>query len=198
VLLHELAHVRSGDWLMVVVSHIVCALYWFHPGAWWIARGLRRECEFACDNSVLSAGIKPSDYAELLAMAADSLPVPSLERAPVLALSRHAGLRERLHAVLDTGRDVRAPGMVRHFVAAALVLVVAIPTGAVRLAPTREALAQLMLDARWESRAYAVLGLAQRPDSVATAREAASTDPSPRVRAWARYALDRQNSPIGF
>jgi hypothetical protein len=34
-----------------------------------------------------------------------------------------------------------------------------------------------------------VLGLAQRADSVAVARSAAERDPSPRVRAWARYAL---------
>jgi hypothetical protein len=46
-----------------------------------------------------------------------------------------------------------------------------------------------MLDAQWESRAYAVLGLAQRADSVAVAQSAAESDPSPRVRAWAKYAL---------
>jgi hypothetical protein len=46
-----------------------------------------------------------------------------------------------------------------------------------------------MLDARWESRAYAVLGLAQRQDSIGVARSAAELDPNPRVRAWARYAL---------
>ena len=43
-----------------------------------------------------------------------------------------------------------------------------------------------MLDAQWESRAYAVLGLAQRADSVAVARNAAELDPNPRVRAWAQ------------
>jgi hypothetical protein len=47
----------------------------------------------------------------------------------------------------------------------------------------------LMRDARWESRAYAVIGLAQRQDSVAVARSVAERDPNPRVRAWARYAL---------
>ena len=56
----------------------------------------------------------------------------------------------------------------------------------VQLAPTRDVLTTLMLDAQWESRAYAVLGLAQRADSVAVARSAAELDPSPRVRAWAQ------------
>jgi hypothetical protein len=34
-----------------------------------------------------------------------------------------------------------------------------------------------------------VLGLAQRPDSIAVARSAAELDQNPSVRAWARYAL---------
>ena len=57
------------------------------------------------------------------------------------------------------------------------------------VAPTRDALTTLMRDSRWESRAYAVIGLAHRADSAAAARSAAELDPSPRVRAWARYAL---------
>jgi hypothetical protein len=59
----------------------------------------------------------------------------------------------------------------------------------VRLAPTRGVLDSLMHDARWQTRAYAVVGLAQRSDSLAVARSAAEGDPNPRVRAWARYAL---------
>ena len=54
---------------------------------------------------------------------------------------------------------------------------------------TRDVLTGLMREAQWESRAYAVLGLAKRADSVAVARDAAELDPNPRVRAWARYAL---------
>jgi hypothetical protein len=68
----------------------------------------------------------------------------------------------------------------------------AAPISVVQLAPTRSVLTSLMLSAQWESRAYAVLGLAERADSVAVARSAAELDPNPRVRAWARYALDRR------
>ena len=52
-----------------------------------------------------------------------------------------------------------------------------------------------MRESAWQSRAYAVLGLAQRADSVAVARSAAELDPSPRVREWARYALARGAEP---
>jgi hypothetical protein len=68
----------------------------------------------------------------------------------------------------------------------------AAPLSVVQLAPTRAVLTSLMLSAQWETRAYAVLGLAERADSVAVARSAAELDPSPRVRAWARYALDHR------
>jgi hypothetical protein len=67
--------------------------------------------------------------------------------------------------------------------------VVVAPVSTARLGPTRSALTSLMRDARWESRAWAVVRLAQRPDSVEVARAAARLDPDPAVLAWARYAL---------
>ena len=109
--------------------------------------------------------------------------------AAELAFARRAGLRARLDAVLDTGHDVRP--LARGWAAPAMLatLAAAGAMGAVRIAPSRAVLTTLMQDVRWESRAYAVVGLAQRADSIAVARSAAERDPSPRVRAWARYAL---------
>jgi beta-lactamase regulating signal transducer with metallopeptidase domain len=189
VLLHELAHVRAADWLFALAARVACALYWFHPAAWYIARQLRAECELACDDRVLTAGIRPSDYADLLVMASSTLRgTPAVAGAPV-GLTPRGGLRVRLAAVLDVRHDPRP--LKRRWIGAAatMTLCVAGPMSTVQLAPTRSVLTTLMADARWESRAYAVLGLAQRPDSVAVARSAAEQDPSPTVRAWARYAL---------
>lgn len=31
VLMHELCHIRRNDWLMLMGSHVLCALYWFNP-----------------------------------------------------------------------------------------------------------------------------------------------------------------------
>ena len=187
VLLHELTHVRAGDWAFKVAARVVCALYWFHPGAWWIARNLRDDCELSCDDRVIAAGVRRSDYAELLVTAAERL----RGEAPVeaVALSSRGGLRARLAAVLDVShrsRPVRREWVV---VSAVATLALVCPASAVQLAPTRDVLTTLMRDTRWESRAYAVIGLAQRADSIADARIAAEGDPSPRVRAWARYAL---------
>jgi beta-lactamase regulating signal transducer with metallopeptidase domain len=189
VLLHELAHVRAADWLFNLAARLVCAVYWFHPGVWRVARGLREDCELACDDRVIAAGVRRSDYAELLVSAADLLRRPVLGESMALALTQRSGLRERIAAVLDTRRDIRPLARGWAVLAATTTIAVAGPMSAVRLAPTRAMLTTLMSDTRWESRAYAVLGLAQRQDSVAVARSAAELDPSPRVRAWARYAL---------
>ena len=188
VLMHEMAHVSSADWAFNVLARLLCGLLWFNPGVWWIARSLRDDCELACDDRVIAAGVRRSDYAELLVHAADARANAALPTA-ALALSRRHGLRARLAAVLDVRHDVRplARGWVG--VAAVLTFSVAAPTSVVQLAPTRDVLTSLMSDAEWQSRAYAVLGLARRPDSVAVARSAAEQDPSPSVRAWARYAL---------
>ncbi len=187
VLLHEVAHVRSYDVAFAMVARVACALFWLHPGAWWLARRLYEESELACDDRVLAAGVRPSAYAGLLADLADEVG----RRTPVAAVAlvpKH-GLRARLVAVLDTSRDRHTPRRSVLVASISLAFVLSMPLGMMRLAPTRGVLTALMRDARWDSRAYAVLGLAQRSDSVAAARAAAVADPSPRVRAWARYAL---------
>jgi beta-lactamase regulating signal transducer with metallopeptidase domain len=194
-LFHELAHIRSSDWAFNVLARVVCALYWFHPGVWWIARGLHEDCELACDDRVLNAGVRRSDYAELLVKAADALRPDDWAAGTQVALSPRATLRARLVAVLDTHHAVQPLARGWALFAAAVTLVIAAPMSAVRLTPSREVLTTLMGDTRWESRAYAVVALAQRADSVAIARSAAERDPSPRVRAWARYALGEPRSP---
>ena len=190
VMLHEAEHARTGDWLFALAARAACAIYWFHPAVWWTAKQLHDDSELACDERVIAAGARRSDYADLLVRAVDLVAGARNDDAlPALALSRSDGLRTRLSALLDGRREVRP--IARRWAAAAVTatLAASVPLSAVELAPTRDVLTTLMRDARWESRAYAVLGLARRSDSIAVARSAAALDPSPRVREWARYAL---------
>ncbi len=194
VVLHELSHAAAFDWGFNLLARAACAVFWFHPAAWWIARELRADCELACDDRVIAAGVRRSDYAELLVEAADRF----LPLAPALPLGGRAGLRPRLAAILDA-RRVIAPLGRRWTVAATLSTCVVVgPMSVVQLAPTRAVLTSLIGDARWESRAYAVIGLARRADSVAVARSVAERDPNPRVRAWARYALEQRADVAGL
>jgi beta-lactamase regulating signal transducer with metallopeptidase domain len=193
VVMHEIAHLAHGDTLFTLLGRVACALYWFHPAAWWIARRLRSESEFACDDRVLVSGVRASDYADLLASTAQAAHAARVP-ATAMALTRHGDLRARLTAIVDGHRDMRAPARATIALAATITVLVTGPIGSIRVVPTRDVLQTLMTDSRWESRAYAVIGLAQRADSVDVARAAAEQDPNPRVRAWARFALEQPHA----
>lgn len=194
VLLHEVSHIASFDWAFNLLARAVCAAFWFHPAAWWIANQLNADCELACDERVIAAGVRRSDYAELLVDAAERF----LPLAPALPLGGRGGLRPRLAAILDARRAIQPLGRQWVVVAALSTGIVVGPMSVVQLAPTRSVLTTLIGDARWETRAYAVIGLASRADSVAVARSVAERDPNPRVRAWARYALEQRADAVGL
>jgi bla regulator protein BlaR1 len=63
VLAHELSHIRRRDNLTAAVHMVVEAIFWFHPLVWWIGARLVEERERACDETVLSLGGEPRDYA---------------------------------------------------------------------------------------------------------------------------------------
>ncbi|MFN8573495.1 MAG: M56 family metallopeptidase [Gemmatimonadaceae bacterium] len=183
--LHELAHIQRLDVLAVLASRVACALYWFHPVSWWTAARLRVEMELACDDRVLATGVRASDYAQLLLMASNGLePVAST----ALGGARR-GLRARLAAIIEPRPRARVATWRQAALAAAVTMAVTLPVATVRMSPSRDALTTLLRDPRWESRAYAAAGLAQRRDSLEVARATAQLDPSPRVRAVARFAL---------
>jgi beta-lactamase regulating signal transducer with metallopeptidase domain len=197
-LAHEMAHVRSRDWVFGLIGRAVCVLFWFNPAVWWLERRLAADRELACDERVLATGAARSDYAELLVLGATALEAAQpgrRARGAAFGLVSGGGLRQRLRKILEPehARSRQHGGRVVSAVLAAAML--AAPISMVRLAPTRGVLDSLMQDVRWQTRAYAVVGLAQRRDSLAVARSAAERDPNPRVRAWARYALAVSPTP---
>ena len=54
---------RRYDCLTQTLAFAACAMYWFHPGVWWVARRLRIERELACDDRVIAAGSGCREYA---------------------------------------------------------------------------------------------------------------------------------------
>ena len=105
VLLHELAHIKRGDFLTQSVVQMVCALYWFNPLVWVAARQMCVEREGACDDLVLSGGCKASDYAgHLVEIAASFRRVPQMA---AIAMARSSQLEGRVAAIVDVSRNRR-------------------------------------------------------------------------------------------
>ena len=129
VLLHELAHIERRDCLTQTLASLTCAVYWIHPGAWWAARRLQVEREFACDDRVLGLGAGARDYAGHLLEIAYSL---GSGRTPALAvgMARRGQLEGRLLAVLDAARNRRVPSTPGRFVASMAALAMLLPLAA--------------------------------------------------------------------
>ena len=104
VLLHELTHIKRRDCLTQMLAQVACAFYWFNPFVWLAARRLRIEREQACDDYVLSIGMKPSDYANHLLEIARSMrerPVFEWSQTTSVAMARRSQLEGRLLAILS-------------------------------------------------------------------------------------------------
>jgi beta-lactamase regulating signal transducer with metallopeptidase domain len=131
VIVHELAHIARRDCLTQMLAAVCCAVYWPHPGVWWMARRLRVERELACDDCVLSCGESARAYAAHLLDLAYSLTV---DRAPAVAVAmagrRH--LETRMLAILDAARNRATPPfrsrLVCGIVSAAILIPVATAT----------------------------------------------------------------------
>jgi len=108
VLVHELAHVQRYDCLTQAIAQLACALFWFHPGVWWAASRLRIERERACDDRVLAARTRASDYADHLLGIVRSLRVTRLAALGAVPFARPSSLEGRVLAMLDPRRDRRS------------------------------------------------------------------------------------------
>ena len=106
VLLHELAHIARGDWIVQLAAELMRALYWFNPLIWIASRRLRQESERACDDAVINRGIEGADYAtHLVDIARELQRRPAWVPAPSIA--RTSSLERRVRAMLDAGVNRR-------------------------------------------------------------------------------------------
>ena len=67
LLVHELAHVRRGDFLANIVQTFAEALLFYHPAVWWLSGRIRQEREHCCDDAAVQACGDPIHYASALA-----------------------------------------------------------------------------------------------------------------------------------
>lgn len=100
IIAHELAHIARLDWAKLLASRVACALFWFNPLVWMLARESHQLREEAADDAVLMADIDGPDYATLLVGAARHDNKAALMAAHGVAPS-HGSLKRRITRVLD-------------------------------------------------------------------------------------------------
>ena len=133
-LVHELEHVRRGDWIIHCFARVLCAVYWFHPLVWMAWRQLVLEAERACDDAVLGHS-EPTAYADQLLEIARGFAGGS--KPPLLAMANRSDLATRVHAVLDLRqpRGRAGKGTVVLAAAAAILLTLGLSPLAIVAAP---------------------------------------------------------------
>ena len=134
ILLHELAHVQRRDWLMQTIAQIACAVYWFNPLVWFVARQMRAEAELACDDHVLNAGYRSTEYAQHLIDVVRNLKAFGSASRTAVAMARRSKMEFRLRTVLAENQK-RQPLTKLAVTIGLLVLIgFAVPMGVMRLA----------------------------------------------------------------
>ena len=93
VLLHELAHVRRGDFGWNLLQRLLLALLWFHPAAWALYGALSREREVCCDALAVRHGASAAELARALVRLAEDQVRPGL----AMAISRPGDLATRVN-----------------------------------------------------------------------------------------------------
>ena len=94
VLSHELIHVQRRDWMWLVAEEIVRAVFWFHPGVWWLISRVQLAREETVDELAMLATGTRRGYIEALAAFADEIPL-----APAAAFARRRHLFRRMRLI---------------------------------------------------------------------------------------------------
>lgn len=105
ILLHELAHIRRGDYFANLFQLLAEALLFFNPAVWWISHQIRREREACCDALAIELSGAPADYARTLVRVAENI----LQPATNAALAFGDGQREP-SSLADRVQRLLVPG----------------------------------------------------------------------------------------
>lgn len=105
ILLHELAHIRRGDYFANLFQLLAEALLFFNPAVWWISHQIRREREASCDALAIELSGAPADYARTLVRVAENIMQPAINAALAFGEGQRAtsSLADRVQRLLIPG-----------------------------------------------------------------------------------------------
>jgi len=62
IMTHELTHVNQFHSMDVLISELLCIVFWFNPFVWLLKREIRQNLEFLADNTVINSGFDSRTY----------------------------------------------------------------------------------------------------------------------------------------
>jgi bla regulator protein BlaR1 len=136
IIAHELAHVARLDWAKLLISRLACALFWFNPLVWKLARECHQLREEAADDAVLLSEVDGADYASLLVNAARHDNKALLIAAHGVAPGKDS-LKRRITRVLDA--DLARGPANNAWTALCLIVLVAVAAPLAAFDPTARA-----------------------------------------------------------
>lgn len=126
ILAHELAHVQRRDNLTAAIHMLVEAVFWFHPGVWWIGARLVDERERACDEAVVHLSGERHAYAEGILRTCEYH-----HESPLPCVSGVTGsdLKKRIEAIMRRAPVTTLTRSGQLLVAGVATVMVAVPVG---------------------------------------------------------------------
>jgi len=95
VFAHELAHIRREDFIVNLMQTLLCNVFFFHPGVWWMSNRVDDEREHCCDDLAVAATGQATSYAKTLINVSELQLTMQGKPALAMALSGKGNKRER-------------------------------------------------------------------------------------------------------
>jgi beta-lactamase regulating signal transducer with metallopeptidase domain len=105
VLIHELAHIRRYDYLVLFLSRFICSVFWFIPVTWIAHSYLQLEQENICDLVAIQKGERPTAYARYMIDFVHTTRSLVLWSAIFIKKGRNKMLEKRVTNVLNMKRS---------------------------------------------------------------------------------------------
>ena len=199
VLLHELAHVRRGDWVLQMSAEALRCVWWFNPLAWAVRARLRRESEHAADDFVLARGVPAATCAGHLVELVKEVRKHRRTWLPAPAMARPSHLERRLSAMLNPRTNRRSMTRLARFgslgvLVSASLVVAALHVGPVSASHFVESIGNAVeqeqpAEPSSERRAAIAAAVAAAVEAAAASRSAESTGNAVELSSEQRAAI---------
>jgi bla regulator protein BlaR1 len=105
ILIHELSHIRRHDFLILILSRVICSVFWFIPVTWIAHADMQLEQEKICDSISVEEGERPAEYARYMVDLARTARSLVLWSGIFIMKRRNNMLEKRVINVLETKQE---------------------------------------------------------------------------------------------